>query len=188
MSKKPLVILDLVPSLRNLVESAGLNADNLSVGLPMGPGHPGIANRNSIIVTDAEKSVTWPVGSLRELFRGQRQPPPDIDHYPPEYMPHFFFLESHVMKLGDAIGDRTDQEMNEIYSNLRRRPDGRSMGIGHDYLWQVTALLLGRIALSEAEFGGILGALARSTSKWSLRPVSRNYLDYLRRNFPASQG
>jgi hypothetical protein len=64
---------------------------------------------------------------------------------------------------------------------LRRRPEGRSLGATHDYLWQVAALLLGRYALSGPEFEALMRALERSTRKWALRPISRNYVGYLRR-------
>jgi hypothetical protein len=73
--------------------------------------------------------------------------------------------------------------MEEVYAALRRRPDGRSLGMVHDFLWQISALLPGRYALSQAEFEALIGALVRSTRKWSQRPVSRNYVDYLRRTF-----
>lgn len=66
---------------------------------------------------------------------------------------------------------------------LRRRPDGRSLGAVHDFLWQVAALLLGTYVLSRAEFEALIAALERSTRKWALRPVSRNYVAYLRRTF-----
>jgi hypothetical protein len=73
--------------------------------------------------------------------------------------------------------------MEEIYSMLRRRPDGRSLGAVHDFLWQVAALLLGIHVLSAAEFETLIGALGRSTRKWGLRPVSRNYVAYLHKTF-----
>jgi hypothetical protein len=75
------------------------------------------------------------VPTLRELFRGNRAPPPDMDHYPPEYTPLFYFIETHFLTLCDARGDRTDQEMEEIYFMLRRRPEGRSLGASHDFMW-----------------------------------------------------
>ncbi len=106
-----------------------------------------------------------------------------MDHYPPEYAPHFFFIENQLLTVCDAMGDRTDQEMEEIYSALRRRPDGRSLGVLHDLVWQIAALLLGRCPLSEAEFEGLLGALVRSTRRWAQRPISRNYVTYLRKTF-----
>ena len=131
----------------------------------------------------ARRSSTWEVPALAGLFRGNGIPPNDIEHYPPDYFPHFFFIEKHFLTLCDACKDRTDQEMEDIYSALRRRPDGRSLGAVHDFMWQVAALLLGSHAVSAAEYNALLGALVRSTRKWALRPVSRNYVAYLRRHF-----
>ena len=90
---------------------------------------------------------------------------------------------AYQLALCDASKDRTDQEMEDIYSALRRRPDGRSLGAIHDFMWQVAALLLGSHTVSAAEYHALLGALVRSTRKWALRPVSRNYVAYLRRTF-----
>jgi hypothetical protein len=71
--------------------------------------------------------------------------------------------------------------MEEIYAALRRRPNGRSLGVPHDFLWQVEVLLLGCYPMSQAEFEALVGALLRSTRKWGLRPISRFYLGYLRK-------
>jgi hypothetical protein len=171
---------DLVPTLRAVVEAAELNPDKLTVALEA-DNHRNIRvlDRHSIPVTDGEKMASWAVPALAELFRGSQTPPPDMDHYPEEYAPHFFFIENHVLTVCRAKGDRTDQEMEEIYSMLRRRPDGRSLGAVHDFLWQVTALLLGTQVLSAAEYEALIGALERSTRKWGLRPLSRNYVAYL---------
>jgi hypothetical protein len=175
---------DLAPALRALVEAAGLNPDNLSVALESDE-HRNIRvpDKHSVPVTDGEKMVRWQVPALAGLYRGSRTSPPDMDHYPQEYTPHFFFIENHVLTLCGAKGDRTDQEMEEVYSMLRRRPDGRSLGAVHDFLWQVSALLLGTRVLSAAEFEALIGALERSTRKWALRPVSRNYASYLHKSF-----
>ena len=106
-------------------------------------------------------AVRWSTGRCRpwaSLYRGSQTPPPDMDHYPEECTPHFFFIENHVLTVCEAIGDRTDQEMEEVYAMLRRRPDGRSLGALHDFLWQVSALLLGTQVLSAAEFEALVGA------------------------------
>jgi len=166
--------------------SAGLNPGRLSVPFESdGRKHVRIPDKHAVPVTDGHKLIAWAAPSLRELFRGNRQPPPDIDHYPLEYSQHFFFIENHVLTLCDAMGDRTDQELEEIYSALRRRPDGRSLSTVHDCLWQVTALLLGSHELSEGEFEALMAALVRSTRKWGIRPVSRNYIAFLRETFGA---
>jgi hypothetical protein len=91
----------------------------------------------------------------------------------------FFFIGKHVLSICDVKGDRTDQEMEEIYAMFRRRPDGRSLGVVHDLLRQVAALLLGIQALSAAEFEVVFGTLERSARKWALRPISRFYVAYL---------
>ena len=180
---------DLFPTLRTLVESEGLDAERLSVALEASDqGNIRVQDKHSVPVYDGKKMARWQVPALGELFRGSRTPPPDMDHYPAEYAPHFYFIENHVLTVCAAKGDRTDQEMEEIYSMLRRRPDGRSLGVVHDFLWQVTALLLGTQVLSGAEFEALIGALERSTRKWGLRPVSRYYVAYLHRTFEGAEG
>ena len=101
---------DLVPALSALVETAGLNPDKLFVALEVDD-HRNIRvlDRHSVPVTDGEKMTGWSVPSLAGLFRGSRTPPPDMDHYPEEYAPPFFFIENHVLTVCKAKGDRTDQ-------------------------------------------------------------------------------
>jgi hypothetical protein len=175
---------DFFPTLQALVAGEGLQADKLNVALGLdNQRNIRVLDRHSVPVHDGNKIARWQVPALSDLFRGSRPPPPDMDHYPQEYAPRFFFIEKHFLTLCHAVGDRTDQEMEEIYSMLRRRPDGRSLGPAHDFLWQVSALLLGTQVLSAAEFEALIGALERSTRKWALRPISRNYVAYLRQNF-----
>jgi hypothetical protein len=175
---------DLFPTLRAIVESSGLNPERLTVPLEQDEHSKIILRaRQSVFVTDGRKAELWQAPTLQELFRGDRKPPPDMDRYPEQYAPHFFFLEEHLLALCDAMGDRTDQEMEEIYSMLRRRPAGRSLGLAHDFLWQASALLLATRPMSAAEFEALIGALERSVRKWALRPISRNYVGYLRRSF-----
>ena len=175
---------NLISSLREVVERSGLDPEALAVIFEAdNHGHVRLADRHSLNLSDGEKTACWKVPALRELFRGERLPPADIDHYPPEYVPLFYTLEYQVLTLCEAIGDRTDQEMEEIYSALRRRPEGRSLSAIHDLIWQFAALLLGTPALSEREFEAMMGALLSSTRKWGMRPISRNYSAYLRQTF-----
>ena len=180
---------DFVPALRALVDGEGLQPDKLIVALEAdNRRNIRVLDKHSIPVHDGKKMARWQVPALSDLFRGSKPPPPDMDHYPEEYATGFFFIENHFLTLCDAAGDRTDQEIEEVYSMLRRRPDGRSLGAAHDFLWQVSALLLGTRALSAAEFEGLIGALERSTRKWALRPISRNYAAYLRQTFGKAAG
>ncbi len=177
--------LVLVPSLGHVITAHGLNARKLTVPVEAdNQGRIRVKDRHSVPLHDGKQLVYWPVASLRELFRGNQPPPAGMDRYPAKYCGHFFFIEEHLLTVCEEQGDRTDQEMEEIYSALRRRPDGRSLGPMHDFLWQVAALTLGMHALSAAEFEAIFGQLERSVRKWALRPVSRNYVDYLRSSLP----
>lgn len=175
---------DLVPSLRELVEREQLNVRKLTVAAATDAhGHIDIEDRHAVMLFDGKRGATWQVRSLRELFRGDKAPPPDMDRYPPEYCSCFFSVEKHVLTACEVEGDKTDQELEPIYSALRRRPNGKNhLGPLHDLLWQAAALTLGMHRLSEAEFTALAGALERSVRRWALRPVSRNYVHYLRKN------
>lgn len=175
---------ELIPSLAEAVQREGLNPDKIAVAFQTdSQKHIRVPDKHTVTISDGEKAASWVVPSLRELFRGDRQPPADMDHYPEEYTPHFFFIESQVLTICDIMGDRSDQEMEDIYAALARRPDGRSLNVVHDVIWQLAALLLGRIVLSEAEYTALIGALAHSVRRWAQRPISRNYAAYLRQTF-----
>ena len=73
--------------------------------------------------------------------------------------------------------------MKEIFSTLRRRPDGKSLGFVHDYMWQAAALVLGTHPLSQVEFEAIMARLERSCRTFEQGPTSRNYASSLRMTF-----
>ena len=173
--------LELEPSLAGVVAAEQLDAAGLTVILGASDqGRIRVLDRRRLLLHQGGKTCVWQTESLRRLFRGDRRPPADINHYPPEYVPYFFFIERHIGLLCDALGDRTDQELEEIFSALRRRPDGRSLGPEHDFLWQVAALMLAKHMTSQAEFEAIFSQLENSARGWGIAPVSRNYLGFLR--------
>lgn len=180
LSKLP---LDLVPSLQAALAEGGLKPEQLTVALPMiGEKKPVIENRQAIVIDDGARTTLWTAPSLRELFRGNAVPP-KMEEYPKEYIPCFSYFEQHFLTVCEALGDRTDQEMEEVYALLRRRPDGKSLGVMHDFMWQVSALMLATRAISGAEFEAIVGRLERSARNWALRPISRNYAAAVRKMF-----
>lgn len=143
---------------------------------------PETFNRHLLTLVAGPATIRWQVPSLNSLFRGERQPPV-LGDYPQEYNDSFAILEVHVLELSNLIGDRCDQEMLEVFSALRRRPDGRSHGYVHDYMWQAAALVLGTRPLSRAEFESIMSRLERSCRTFSIGPVSRNYVAALKVTF-----
>lgn len=181
---------DFVPSLRealagqslDLCDSILMAAVPVKDGDPNEPPVPVELDRRLIPLVVGDNVCEWKVDSLRSLFRGDRKPP-TLGDYPEAYNDEFLILEMHVIQISDLFGDRRDDEMREIYSILRRRPDGKSIGFVHDHMWQAAAILLGTRPLSQAEFEAILGRLERSCRTFSIGPGSRNYLETLRGMF-----
>jgi len=177
----PVALENFVPSLQEVVIGEKLDPKHLSVALRLTEDKRlHLPDRHIVLVDDNDKVAEWKVASLRELFRGERVPPKMGDYPAPEYSVLYYFIETHAITFCNGFGDKTDREFDEIYSNLRRRPDGRSLGPLHDFLWQVLALLLGTRIVSQAEFEAVLGRLSRSASTYSMGSVSRNYIHYIR--------
>lgn len=177
---------NFVPSLRQEFEQQPLDLKKIirvavQVEKPMAhqPLVPAAMDRRALSITDGQNYCFWETDSLRALFRGAKQPPV-LGDYPEAYNDSFALFDVHALEISNAFGDRRDAEMLEIYSTLRRRPDGKSLGFVHDYLWQAAALVLGTRPLSQAEFEAILNRLERSCRTFEMGPTSRNYIAALR--------
>lgn len=173
-------------SLAAVVAGSGLDWSGLRPTVPARDSGGGpIASRHRIGLTDGEHSGLWHVPSLRALFRGNRQPPPEteMDQYPADYVDLLYCVEYQVLQVADADRDPTDDECIELYAAMRRRPDGRSLGRLHDAVWQAACLALAMTEVSEAEFGAVFGQLTRSVRHFRIGHPSRNYMGYLRSTF-----
>lgn len=181
---------DFVPSLREALADQSLDLDDSMLlaavptadGNPDDPPQPVELDRRLIHLVVGDNLCEWDVDSLRSLFRGDRKPP-TLGDYPDVYKEEFLILEIHLLQISDIFGDRRDDEMREIYSLLRRRPDGKSIGFVHNYMWQAAAIMLGTRPLSQAEFEAILSRLERSCRTFSMGPGTRNYINALRGMF-----
>lgn len=180
---------DLVPGLRAQFEARPLPQGRAALAkVPINDAKKNTAampvsmNRHSIVLSDGENSWPWEVVSLRELFRGDKKPPV-LGDYPEAYEDCCLALDLHAWQISEVFGDRRDAEMREVYSALRRRPDGRSLVFLHDYMWQAAAVILGTRVLSQAEFEAILERLERSCRTFEEGPTSRNYIAALRATF-----
>ena len=138
-------------------------------------------NRHEIWVSDGVGQALWRVEALRPLCRGDRQPPPEaaMACYPKEYVLFFAGIEHNVLLFSALTGPPTDAACLELYAQMRRRPDGRSLGPLHDVIWQSAAVALGLRPWSEAEYTAVLGQLARSARHFQTGPSSRNYMESL---------
>ena len=197
MQKAPETFFNLeefVPSLRREFEHASLDPKRiLLVAFPVEkpeanrPLVPALHDRGLISLSDGKEDWSWETNSLRALFRGDKQAPV-LGDYPEAYNECFLLLDLHVLEISAFFGDRRDAEMREIYSALRRRPDGRSLGFVHDYMWQAAALVLGTRPLSQAEFEAIMERLERSCRTFEQGPTSKNYIAALKATLGRSNG
>jgi hypothetical protein len=81
--------INIVPTLRDAAAAPGLKLDKLTVAAPVNKNQWAGQDRRIIMVSAAESVVKWRVNSLSDLFCGDVQPPPQIDRFPPEYVPLF---------------------------------------------------------------------------------------------------
>jgi len=171
-----------IASLRHAAEAGGVDVARLRLSLPLGEGDTTLRiPRHEIWVSDGEGHALWRVEALRPLCRGDRQPPPDVamERYPPKYVLFFAGIEHSVLLFCALTRQPTDAECLDLYAQMRRRPDGRSLGPLHDVIWQSAAVALGLRPWSEAEYTAVLGQLARSARHFKTGPSSRNYIAYL---------
>jgi hypothetical protein len=178
-----------VESLRHAAAEGGVDVTQLRVSIPWGDGDTALRSpRNEVWVSDGGRQALGRVDALRPLFRGDRQPPPDaaMARYPPEYVLFFAGIEHSVLLFCALTRHPTDAEFLDLYAQMRRRPDGRSLGPLHDVIWQSAAVALGLRPWSEAEYTAVLGQLARSARYFKLGPSSRNYIGYLQQTIGSS--
>ncbi len=144
-----------------------------------------VAQSGGVLVHVGEGRETLALRPIRELFAGSRRPG-DLSRGPtPELEPFFMLLEYTVVRFCEADGrDQTDQDMEHVYAELRRRPDGEG-GRLRGYLRAAAQLYMSVRDVSQAEYDAVTSRLAKSARTFSSPPISRNYLATLRQTFAA---
>ena len=140
-----------VESWRLAAEEGGLHVPQLRLSIPLGEGGKALhINRHEIWVSDGLRTVRWQVDALRPLYRGNRRPPSDAEmaHYP-QYVMFFYGIEHNVLLFCELHAHLLMLEFIEIYAQMRRRPDRKSLGPLHDVIWQSAAVALGLRPWSE---------------------------------------
>lgn len=114
---------------------------------------------------------------LRELFTGDRKAP-DLSGEPPREYQRFIALVELAVLNFCAASQRveSDQEMERVFSQLRRRPDGRDPNKMLGYVRAAFQLYMSVHDVSQAQFEAVIGRLIRSTRTFSEGHISRNYL------------
>ncbi len=141
-------------------------------------------DRRWIVLETGSEAFIWQAPELSTLFRGSIVPP-SLERYPKAYVPLFAHIEEQVFYQATELNAGRDDEFREIYSNLRRLPDGKSATALHAGIWQILALTLASTPISQAQFEAVVQRIAQSARSHSMGPSSRNYLAYLAKMFSA---
>lgn len=128
------------------------------------------------------QDLELPLLPIRELFRGDARAP-DLSGEPPrEFMPAFFLVERTIALYCDIDRrDETDQEMERLLAQLKRRPDGKDRNPLFGYIRAAFRLYMSAVPTSQAVFEAMVQRLVRSARVFSQGDISRNYLGTLRR-------
>lgn len=114
--------------------------------------------------------------SVTALFTGDRKPP-DFSRGPTAgYELFFAMLEKMVVDYGEITGRiEKDLELERLYRQLRRRPEGWDPNPLFGYLQATARLYMSIRNVSQAEFEAVVGRLARSAGRYVDGPTSTNY-------------
>ncbi|MGV3774430.1 MAG: hypothetical protein ACO1QB_16135 [Verrucomicrobiales bacterium] len=145
-------------------------------------GRPAQGGSSDVPVVGGEEYALWKAPNLSQLFRGDVQPP-DLALYPGDYVPYLYFIERHAFHFFANFTPVSDQNMESIYANLARRPDGKINDPMHHLLWQAAALMLAIYPLSQPQYEAIMRRLANSCASFAKKPVSRNYAAHIKQMF-----
>jgi hypothetical protein len=116
---------------------------------------------------------------VSELWTGDRRAP-DFPRGPtPEYALFFAFVEMAAIVYCDAADrEPTDQEFEQLYDHLLRRPDGTHPDPLFSYLQAGARLYMSLRDVSRHEFEAVVRRLRQSARTFGMGLVSRNYFAF----------
>ncbi len=181
---------ELHPSFTAYLAASGVAAKDVTLSWRAAPSHGLlIPDRTEILLctrpltgdrhTDAGEvtSYVWHVPSLASLFRGTAKPPASQEGVQLYYTPFITHFETGVVQMAAGLdADPTDEDMERVYSQMRRRPDGKGLSVLQNAVWQCAAYSLAYHEIGAAEFEAVMRRLAISAATFRTHAVSRNYI------------
>lgn len=161
------------------LKGAGLKVDQpemLRVAIQRDENKKVMNPRDDVAVMGNEGLMLVKLKPISQLFTGSAVPPDLSRTPPPEYQPFFLLLESTAANYCGATGKpETDDELERLYRQLRRRPDGEDKHPLFAYLRGAARLYMSLRDVSQAEFEAVLNRLSQSAKWHSSHVGSTNY-------------
>jgi hypothetical protein len=161
------------------LKGAGLKVDQpelLRVAIQRDENKKVVNPRDDVAVMGNEGLVLVKLKPIAQLFTGSAVPPDLSRTPPPQYQPFFLLLESTAANYCAATGKpETDDELERLYRQLRRRPDGEDKHPLFAYLRGAARLYMSLRDVSQAELEAVLNRLSQSAKWHSSHVGSTNY-------------
>ena len=123
--------------------------------------------------------------SIPRLFTGAVRPPSFAHGPTDEYLPFFAVIEVTAVGYTRSVGRAEyDEEMERLYRQLRRRPDGTDSNPLFSYLQAAARLYMSLRDVSRDEFEAVAQRLSVSARHFAAGPSSTNYLRSVGRHLP----
>jgi hypothetical protein len=130
-------------------------------------------------VVEGDKVVPVTLAAISDLFVGDRRPPDFSLPPPPEYLGFFLRIELAAASYCAVTGAQVrDKEFEQLYDDLRRRPDRRSDDVLFSHLQATLRLYLSLRDVSRAEYEAVLRRLAKSARTFAMGYTSMNYFEH----------
>lgn len=141
------------------------------VAAPLDPDHVTVATPHGAL------TATGPLPPVSSLFRGDRKCPEILGEPPDELLPFIYVLERTAAGWCAETGTVVrDTQFEQLFTDLRRRPDGRG-GPLFQYVRAAAQVALMMRPTSASEFDAVVRRLARSARTFTAGPLSTNYFE-----------
>src|SRR6185437_3348158 len=131
---------------------------------------------NDVMVVAGPKSLRVTLKPTAQLFTGTKTPPSFKSGPTEAYVPFFATIELTVIDYCRRAGKpEYDEELERLYTHLRRRPDGTDANALFSYIRAAARLYMSAFDVSQAEFEAVCRRLSKSADHFRLGSTSTNY-------------
>lgn len=134
--------------------------------------------RESLWLIAGKQRECWVHSSLAALFRGAQRASAPVSREDALYTPFIAMIEPLLLEYDATVRPPCDDDLRPCFMQLRKEPDGESLGVLHDILWQGCCLALAKYPYSQEQFEAVMMYFIRKTS--ATKQDEPDYIDILR--------